>query len=318
MSISSDDFTIDLRKLRLLLELEKRGTIGATATALHVTPSAVSQQLAALSRELGVPLLERRGRGVQLTGQARLLLEHAGAVREHLERARSALAAWSQGQAGEVRIGSLSTGIAALVGPAIARLRDERPELVVSAYEVDGDEGLTMLDAGDLDMLVTVDFVGAPTRSDRRYHRRELITDVLDAVFPSGHPLADPAGVRLADLAGETWIGAAPDDSCAQITVGVCASAGFTPDVRHHCREWDAVAALVAAGAGVALVPRLAQPLRQAGLVVCPVVGEPASRLLIALVRSGSRDDPATTAVLDLLSELAAQRPDATGVTGVG
>jgi len=90
----SRDFTIDLRRLRVLRELDQRGTVAATAAALHLTPSAVSQQLAALAREMGVPLLERRGRGVRLTGQARLLLEHAGAVQAQLERARADLAAW--------------------------------------------------------------------------------------------------------------------------------------------------------------------------------------------------------------------------------
>ena len=93
--------------------------------------------------------------------------------------------------------------------------------------------------------------------------------------------------------------------------MAVCASAGFSPDVRHHCLEWDAVAALVASGAGVALIPRLAQPLRQTGLVVCPVLGAPASRRIYAAVRGGAQHDPGTAAVLRCLEDVARRRPDA-------
>ena len=101
----SKDFTIDLRRLRVLRELEQRGTVSATAAALHLTPSAVSQQLAGLSRDVGAPLLEKHGRGVRLTGQARVLLSHAVVVHEQLERARADLAAWDEGTIGEVRVG---------------------------------------------------------------------------------------------------------------------------------------------------------------------------------------------------------------------
>src|ERR671910_15879 len=122
----SRNFTIDLRRLRVLRELDQRGTVAATAAALHLTPSAVSQQLAALARELGVPLLERRGRGVRLTGQARLLLEHAGAVQAQLERARADLAAWDQGELGFVTVSGFSTAITGLVAPAGRRRRGRR------------------------------------------------------------------------------------------------------------------------------------------------------------------------------------------------
>lgn len=315
MASASDDFTIDLRKLRLLRELGRRGTVAATAAALHLTPSAVSQQIAGLSREVGVPLLEHRGRGVVLTGQARLLLSHADAVLEELERTRAALDAWSGGTAGEVRVGSLSTGISALVAPALARLHDERPGLVVRVDELEPVESLRMLEAGDLDIAVTVDHPGAPSRRDTRYHRIDLIADVMDALLPPSHPQAAQVAVDLASLATDVWVGSAGNDACGHIVSGVCATAGFTPDVRHHCQEWDAVAALVAASAGVALLPRLAQPLRQGGLVVRPLTGEPATRLFFALVRAGTQQDPGVAAVLEALGEVAAARPDGVGAT---
>lgn len=310
MKSVSWDFTVDWRKLRLLYELDRRGTIAATAEAMYLTPSAVSQQLAGLSRDIGVPLLERRGRTVVLTGQARVLLAHAEDMRELAERTRAALDAWADGSVGHVRVGALSTGIAALVGPAIVRLRAERPGLTIRVSEQEPDEALGLLDAGELEIAVTVDYPGAPSREDARYRRVDLIADVMDAVVPAGHPLAGRSSIGLAELACDVWVGAAASDACGHIVTGICAAAGFSPDVQHYCREWDAVAALVAAGVGVALIPRSAQPLRPGGLAVLPVAGAPATRLLFALVRAGTELDPGTRAALDALSAVAAARPD--------
>lgn len=308
MATGSRDFTIDLRRLRVLRELDTHGTVAAAAGALHLTPSAVSQQLATLSRDVGAPLLERRGRGVRLTGAARLLLSHASVVQEQLERARADLAAWRGGTVGEVRVAGLSTGIAALVAPAVVRLRTERPGLDVRVVEAEPAEAFRRLDAGDADVVVAVDHEGAPMRTDPRYVRMDLLADRLDALLPAGHPLAGEDGVRLEELAGEPWIAADPRGACATITLAFCTAAGFRPDVRHHALEWDAVAALVAAGLGVALVPRLAQPLRPPGLVVRPLLGPPAARLLFAAARAGAQADPATGAVLGALNAVARER----------
>lgn len=302
------DFTIDLRRLRVLRELEQRGTVSATAEALHLTPSAVSQQLAGLSKEAGVPLLEKHGRGVRLTGQARVLLSHADVVNEQLERARADLAAWGDGDIGEVRVGALSTGITALVAPAYARLSVERPGITLRISDSEPPAVFTDLDLGDLDIAVSSDYQGGPPRHDPRYHRVDLLNDTLDAALPAGHPLARASGIRLETLAGEPWVGSAPGDPCSQIQLGVCAAAGFSPNLVHRCTEWGAVAALVAAGCGVALVPRLAQPLGVEGIVVCPVVGTPAARRVFAAVRSGAQADPVIATVLQTLQDVAAQR----------
>jgi DNA-binding transcriptional LysR family regulator len=306
---------IDLRRLRVLREVERRGTISAAAGALHLTPSAVSQQLAGLARDLDVPLLEREGRGVRLTGQARVLLAHAEIVEGQLDRARADLANWSEGTAGTVRVGALSTGITALVGPAIRRLRDRRAGLEITVTEVEPPQAFDLLDAGELDIVIAVDYRDAPSRRDARYLRRDLLSDPLDIVLPADHPLATPAagrdGLPLERLADERWVSSEAQDPCAMITTAVCAVAGFSPDVRHHCEEWDAAAALVAAGCGVALIPRLAQPLRQPGLFRCPVDGAPAARLLFALARASAESAPPVMAVLDAIGEVAAERPDA-------
>jgi DNA-binding transcriptional LysR family regulator len=318
METISRDFTIDLRRLRVLRELEQRGTVAATAEALHLTPSAVSQQLAGLSREVGVQLLEKSGRGVRLTGQARVLLSHAALVQEQLERARADLAAWQDGTIGEVRVAGMSTAISAVVAPAMIELRETRPGIDIRVLEDEPPDVFTRLDSGDIDIAIAADYRDAPSRQDPRYHRVDLITDVMDVVVPQGHPHANPSGVRLEDLSGEVWAGSGFDNPCAQIMVSVCATAGFSPDVRHSSGDWDAIAALVAAGAGIALIPRLAQPLRAQGLVVCPVIGSVASRLLFAVVRAGSQHDSSTAAVLATLQKVAARRPDAAVLTARG
>lgn len=304
----SEDFTIDLRRLRVLRELEQRGTVAATAQALHLTPSAVSQQLAGLSRDVGVPLLEKRGRGVRLTGQAKVLLAHAVVVHQQLERARADLSAWGDGDLGEIRIGALSSAITALVAPAFARLATERPGITARVIESEPPEVFTALDGGDLDVVVTGDYPEGPARHDPRYHRVDLLADPLDAVLPKDHPLARRRGVRLEALAAETWVGAGAGDPCSQILHAVCAAAGFTPDVVHRTNEWGAVAALVAAGCGVALIPRLAQPLGFDGVEVCPVVGTRAERRIFAAVRSGAETSPVVSAMLDTIVSVAGDR----------
>jgi DNA-binding transcriptional LysR family regulator len=315
MTSLSRDFTIDLRRLRVLRELEQRGTVAATATAMHLTPSAVSQQLAGLAREVGVPLLEKHGRRVRLTGQARVLLSHAVVVHEQLERARADLAAWDEGTIGEVRVGALSTGLTSLVAPAFARLAVERPGISLKIEQSEPPAVFSALDLGDIDVIVASDYPDGPPRKDSRYHRVDLLEDPMDAVLPVGHPLAREAGVRLETLASEVWVGSDAGDPCSQILQAVCAAAGFSPDIAHRCGEWPVVAALVAAGCGVALIPRLAQPLTD-DVVVCPVVGTPATRQIFAAVRAGAQSDPVVAAVLDMLAAVAADRLAAPAVEG--
>jgi DNA-binding transcriptional LysR family regulator len=297
----SDAFTIDLRRLRVLRELSRRRTLAATAEALHLTPSAVSQQLASLAREIGAPLIERQGRGVRLTGQARVLLTHADLIAAQLERARTDLAAWSDGRRATVTVGAFSSAITGLVAPAVHRLADRHPQLRVAVVEAEPPDLFTRLDAGDIDVAVAVDFAATPPHTDRRSTRFDLGADVLDLALPAAHPLAGDPAVPLLDLATEPWIVGRPDSCCGAITRTVCAAAGFTPDIRHAVDDWQSVAALVEAGAGVALIPRLVLPLHRAGVVLRPPAGSPPIRNLFAAVRAGSETSPALTTVIDQL-----------------
>lgn len=281
--------------------------MAATASALHLTPSAVSQQLAALAREIGVPLVARNGRTVRLTPQAEVLLEHAAAIRGQLERVRADLAAHAEGRSGVVRLGTFATAIGRIVGPAMCTLRADAPGLRVNVTEIDPPESVEQLDTGEFDVVVSIDYSGGPTRTDPRYHRVPLLADPLDVLMPADHPLAGrPGPLRLAELADEPWVTGGGGTPCGQITLSACAAAGFVPDVRHYAKTWPATLALVAAGGGVELVPRLALDAVPDGAVRRRLESAPA-RHIYAGTRSGAQDVPHLRAVLDALAKAAAE-----------
>lgn len=304
-------FTIEISQLHTLRELRERDTITATAAALHLTPSAVSQQLAALSRSVGAPLLARHGRRVRLTPQAVILLEHADRVHAELEAARAGLAAFEAGQAGVVGVGAFATAITGLVVPALAVLARDRPGISLQVDEAEAPDCFGRLDAGDLDIAVTVDYALGPSRDDPRYHRTELCRDPLRVVVPSAHARASDETVRIGDLAGERWVAGAVGHPCFDITMAAYTAAGVAPRIVHRANDWNAVLALVAGGAGVALVPALALAPAP-GLAACrPDVqvlavrpDEPA-RGIYAAVRTGSEAAPHVAVVLDVLRAVA-------------
>jgi DNA-binding transcriptional LysR family regulator len=300
-------FTIDLRRLGVLRELDRRGSLAGAARALHLTPSAVSQQLASLSREVGVLLIERQGRGVRLTGQARVLLEHADLIAAQLEKARADLSAWEGGRRGAVTVGAFSSAITGLMPSALRWLAEHHPEVRIAIVEAEPPDLFTRLDGGEIDIAVAVDFAAAPPHTDRRYTRLDLLVDILDLALPATHRYAHRGQVPLRDLAADTWIVGDPRSCCGAVTRSLCAANGFTPDIRHAVNDWQSLAALVEVGAGVALVPRLVQPLYRSGLVLRSPVGPPPTRHVFAAVRAGSGGDPVLAAVLDHLRAAAAE-----------
>ncbi|WP_432020533.1 LysR family transcriptional regulator [Streptomyces sp. 1222.5] len=295
----------DLRKLRILRTLRERGTVTATAEALHMTPSAVSQQLTNLARQLGVPLLEAQGRRVRLTDAARLVLSHAEAVFEQLERADAALAAYARGDAGEVRVGAFPTAVPALVVPAVRALRASHPRISVRVREAEAAEACELLAAGEVDLALSL-AAEAPSAADPRFTRVPLLTDPLDVALPAGHPLARAGRLRLPDLAAEPWIfgGSGP---WSDITRRACEAAGFSPHQGHSASGWTAILAMVEAGMGVALVPRMAAG-RRADVVLRELGPDRPVRHVVGAVRKGAESGTAVTRVLRALHDAAATR----------
>ncbi|MGW6272766.1 LysR family transcriptional regulator [Streptomyces sp. NPDC055060] len=290
----------DIKKLQILRTLSERGTVTATARALRMTPSAVSQQLSNLAKQLGVPLLEAHGRRVRLTDAAHLVLRHAEAVFAQLERADAELAAYAQGEAGEVRVGAFSTAVPALVVPAVRELRAAAPGISVRVREAEAAEAYELLAAGEVDVALSLAVTApAPADADTRFTRESLLADPLDVALPGDHALAAAEGLRLADLAGEPWIfgGSGP---WSEITRAACEGAGFTPEQAHSASGWTAILAMVEAGMGVALVPRMAAARRD-GVVMRPLAADRPRRHVVAAVRRGAAGGATVGRVLTAL-----------------
>ena len=250
---------IDLRRLRALRELANRGTIAAAADALYLTPSAVSQQLAALEQQVGQPLLIPNGRTVRLTPAAEAVLGHADAVFSELERMDATLAALAGGERGRVRIGSFATGIVGLVVPAVGLVRERRRRSSCRYRSTRAPKVFHVLARGELDLGLSIESDTAPRHDDERFTRIPLMRDVLDVALPLDHPLANKSAVPLAALASEPFVAPPRGWSCEDVIRVGCAAAGFSPVVARRSADWTAVMALVGAGLGVACVPRLAQ-----------------------------------------------------------
>jgi DNA-binding transcriptional LysR family regulator len=297
-------FMVDLRRLRALRAVADHGTLAAAADALHLTPSAVSQQLSALEKEVGHALLEPAGRSVRLTAAARVLLGHADALFAQLERLQGELASQAATQ-GEIRVGGFPTALAGLLAPAARPLRAVAPAVTLRVSEAETDEAVAMLVARDVDLILGMECSAAPRRDDTRFHREELLGDILDAVLPVDHPLAGRTRIDLADLADEQWVAPPVGWSCDEVFVAGCRAAGFSPRVAHRAGDWQAVMGLVAGGLGISLVPRLAHTAPPAGVVIIPLTGEPPRRHVFVACRAGAETAPAMRALLDAVSDSA-------------
>lgn len=293
--------------MKILREVAARGGISAAAEALGYTHSAVSQQLQALERECGTPLLRRRGRGVALTDAARVLVDHTEPVLAALERAEAALAASAHGVAGRLRVGSFPTANRAILPAALAALRADHPDLELALQELEPDDSLPALKIGDLDVALAHEYDLLAPRDDPSLHRVELVSEPIFAV---GAPAPNgAAGVALRALADASWILPAPGSACAEHVQRACHAAGFQPRAVARTGDFTVATALAEAGAGVALVPRLGLPDRPVAAPVRPVVDPPLHRRIFVAVRAGAETRPAVAAALAALRAAATVQP---------
>jgi DNA-binding transcriptional LysR family regulator len=299
---------IDLRRLRALRAVADHGTLAAAADALHLTPSAVSQQLAALERDVARPLLEPSGRSVRLTPAARVLLEHADALFAQMERLEGELASDGGQARGELRVAGFPTALAGLLPPAARILRDQAPAVTLRVVELETLQAVAALARRDADLMLGMECSAAPQAGDPRYHREELLGDTLDAVLPVAHALAGRTWIELSELAGEQWVAPPVGWSCDEVLHAGCHAAGFSPRIAHRAGDWQATMGLVAAELGISLVPRLAQTAPPPGVVVIPLAGTPPRRHVFAACRAGGEGAPAMRALLAALAA-AARRP---------
>lgn len=293
---------LSLRRLNLLIELERRGTVAAVADQLGYTPSAVSQQLGRLEAETRAGLLEKVGRGVRLTDAGRVLAAHGRDLIARAEEAEADLAAL-RGVTGTLRIAAFQTAARELVTPAMAALRRAHPELECELVDLEAEQALPLLRAAELDVVVAEEYEHAPRPRHGDVVRHDLLDDALVVALSSAHPRAAGKGpVKLSSLAGDRWATPQAGTAYAEMFERACRTlGGFEPDVRHRVNDLETMLELAAAGLAVALVPRLGRPERRAGVVVRPVAGGGISRSVFAAVRAGAAERPAVAAVLSQL-----------------
>ena len=298
---------LDVRKLRLLRELHARGTITAVAEAFAYTPSAVSQQLAQLQREAGVPLTERVGRRLRLTDAGVRLAGHADALLGRLEEAEADLQAAAGAVGGTLRVASLQTPLISLIPVAHRLLAERHPALRLELVELEED-ALGALALGELDASVDEEYEFAPRPLLDELAKEELGGDEVLVAVPPEHPAARGGGpIALRDLAGDAWISPYEGTHFARMLVRACRMSGFEPDIRHRCNDALVTLALVAAGAGVGLVPRLARPERHEGVVVRRVADHDLRRTIYVFTRRSGARRPSIEALVGALREGAAE-----------
>jgi DNA-binding transcriptional LysR family regulator len=299
---------IDLRRLSVLRAVAHYGTVTAAAHALHLTPSAASQQIRALGRELGVTLLEPVGRRVRLSQAARDLLIHADAIEERWQQAQAVLDQASAGPlTGLLQLCGFPTAVSTLLAPLATRLRSRHPPLDVRIVESEPAASFDLVFSGAADLAIIEAIPDGPPLTDRRFDQQALLRDSFDLVVPADHPLTECDTITLADAATQPWIVGMPASSSRQHTLAACSAAGFSPHIAHEAREWTVVATLVAHGLGVALVPRLVQLPSELTLTRLALTGPPEPfRQFLTCIRRGSHEHPAISEGMSHLASLAA------------
>ena len=299
---------LDLRRLRLLRELRERGTIAAVAEALSYTPSAVSQQLAQLEREAGVPLLERVGRGVRLTDAARGLVDHTDAVLARLEQAEAELTAAEDEVQGVVRISAFQTAARELVAPILRPLADAHPRLRCELVEMEAEEALPLLRVGDLDIAVAEEYRDAPRPRDAALERVELAHDRIVLALPCDHPAAAREKVRLRDLADAPWCTTREGTLFGDMLLRTCrATGGFEPDIHHRANDVQILLQMAAEGHAIAMVPAMGRPGSEPRVAVRPIAGVELDRAIFGAIRRGSRARPTIALALEALAHQASR-----------
>lgn len=245
---------LDVARLRVLVEIAHAGSIAGAAQRMSFTPSALSQQLAKLERELGCKLVERGPNGVRLTVTGEVLLQHGERVLGELREAEAAVRAARGAEPERLAIGTFSSAGKVLVPEALAALRRQHPTAQLSLVDVEPPSGYGLVTSGDLDVLITHRYPGGSLPSTGGLHRQRLLSDPLRLVLPAAHRLA-ATRIGLADLAGEDWISGGhgiPNRMCLDF---LAASANLEPHVAYETRDYEVTLALIGAGLGISLVP---------------------------------------------------------------
>lgn len=292
--------------LDALRAVDAHGSVVAAADALGFTPSAVSQQVKRLERQTGVPLLERVGRGVMLTGHGRHLVEEGARLLDGLEELQAGLHRQAGTVAGHVRLTAFSTAVRGLVAPALPAVLAANPGLRVTLAEREPWDTVSLVASGQADLGVAHRWGDLPLSVPDHLARVPVGSDLADVIVPAGHHLAGRPVVTPRDLAGEDWVATPEGTICRQWLARMYDGTGRLPRVAHVSMEFDSHLALVRAGLGIALVPRLGRSPLGDGLAAVRVADPVPSREIVALHRASMDGSPAIRALLAALAAQAA------------
>jgi DNA-binding transcriptional LysR family regulator len=298
---------MNLERLRVLHAVWTTGSVAGAARALHVTTSAISQQMARLEREVGQRLLERQGRGIKLTDAGALLARNAGELLIHVERVEAGLAEHRGAVAGSLTIAAFATAARGLLPTVLRDLRLKYPELSVSLSEQEPRDAIPALARGHIDLAIVQDWADDVLAVPQGMARMHLLDDPFDVALPIEHPLADRDTITIGELAGDEWISWNTGQLCHDWLVSSLRANGFEPRVAHTASEHPTQLALVAAGLGNAVVPRLGREPVSASVRFVSLDPQPVRRVFV-LWRESTTVRPAIRAALDALQ---AGRPEA-------
>jgi DNA-binding transcriptional LysR family regulator len=271
---------LEPRRLLTFREVARRASFSRAAEALALTQPAVSQQIAALEREVGAPLLDRGPGGLTLTETGELLLGHADALASRLDAADAQLAELRAAREARLAIGAYASALATIVPDAIARWRaeDGAGEVAVEALEMASLDAAEAVGDGRVHVAVCFEDAAAPPREHPDATRHELADEPMDAAVGPDHPLAGRRRIALSALADDTWT--AP--SREHLVHRACVAAGFEPRIDYVTRDPLAIGGLIRAGLAVSLTPRLlAGRLEDVRMIA--LTGDAPSRRLYAL-----------------------------------
>jgi len=304
---------LDVRRLRVLREVARRGSFSGAAEALGYTQPAVSRHVALLERETGTQLIERRPSGIRLTEAGELLVRHADAILARLRYAEEDLDDLLGLRAGRLRMSTITSAAATIVPLAILEFRRRLPEVELSVSMVEPPGVLPLLRAGDVDLALCND---DRCLEEPEVDGRMLFEEPLLIALPRQHRLAGRAAVRLSELAEERWMlgtdRACPDNS--RFT-RACRAEGFEPQIAFHQDDYTAVLGFVAAGVGVAPVPDMVARNASPDVRICRLRGVKLTRPMVAVMPVGYQSRPAR-AMLEVLAQVG-ERWQAAG-RGVG
>jgi DNA-binding transcriptional LysR family regulator len=300
---------LDLKRLQLLHELHRRGTVGAVAEALSYSPSTVSQQLHTLQREAGTTLFEPAGRTLRLTDAALVLVAHAERLLAAAERAEADLAAAAAGAVeGSVRVGSFQTASLHLLLPAMGALRGTHPGVEVRLIEAEPAPALDALRSHQLDLVLSDEWSGDPRPRLPGLDREDLFEEPVYVALAADRAPAGP--LDLAKLKDAAWATGEQGGSMEALVRRVCNAHGhFEPHVRHHTNELSMLLALAAQGEAVTLLPEIALYGAPDAIAARPIKGAELSRTVFTAARAGADRRPALKAVRDALRAAAAVTP---------